>query len=81
MRNFWQPQELKDLALPWPDFHELWPSRSYDAYEVKRRRIQNGSAGHGRPPIYHRHSVSCVCRPFLIHREPGDVITGPINGK
>lgn len=44
-RRFWTANELDDLAvMTWDQFHALYPHRSYDAWEVKRRRV-NGSAG------------------------------------
>lgn len=45
-RIFWTPDELDDLAsLNWIQFKAKYPYRTYDSYEVKRRRIASGSAG------------------------------------
>lgn len=38
--NKWGASELLDVQLlDWPNFHAKYPGRSFDAYEVKRRRI------------------------------------------
>jgi hypothetical protein len=42
----WSQDELIDLTnLTWTEFHHKYPTRSYDSWEVKRRRIPSGSAG------------------------------------
>ena len=45
----WSQDELDDLAVLGPDnrtqFHERNPNRSYDSWEVKRRRLFAGTAG------------------------------------
>lgn len=46
-RTPWTKEELADIELGWPHFHELWPHRSYDSWEVKRRRV-GASAGQSR---------------------------------
>lgn len=44
-RQPWTEAEVADLGLPWPAFSERHPGRSYDSYEVKRRRVAGGTAG------------------------------------
>lgn len=44
-RQPWTEAEVADLSLSWAAFSARHPSRSYDSYEVKRRRIRGGSAG------------------------------------
>lgn len=47
-RAFWKSDELEALekhADDWLAFHALFPERSYDSFEVKRRRLETGSAG------------------------------------
>lgn len=45
----WSADELDDLAVlgpdNWAEFHRRNPSRSYDSWEVKRRRLFGGTAG------------------------------------
>lgn len=45
MRTRWSDQEIADLSLPWTEFRQAHPHRTYDSYEVKRRRVNGGSAG------------------------------------
>ena len=47
IRHKWSETELSDLesGLSWPDFSAKHPTRSYDSWEVKRRRIAGGSSG------------------------------------
>lgn len=35
----WSPAELADVQMPWPSFHAKHPDRSFNAWEVKRRRV------------------------------------------
>lgn len=48
----WTPEEIATLVAlglnDWAGFHQQHPDRSYDAWEVKRRRLAGGSAGMGR---------------------------------
>lgn len=47
-RAFWKADELEALAAhadDWQTFHLMFPERSYDSFEVKRRRLETGSAG------------------------------------
>lgn len=48
-RTPWSADELDDLALlgpdNWAEFHRRNPNRSYDSWEVKRRRMFGGTAG------------------------------------
>lgn len=42
----WTEEELADLAaLDWPTFSAKHPERSYNSYDVRRRRLPGGSAG------------------------------------
>lgn len=45
----WSADELDDLAIlgpdNWTEFHKRNPLRSYDSWEVKRRRLFGGTAG------------------------------------
>jgi hypothetical protein len=45
----WSQDELDDLAIfgpeNWSEFHRRNPARSYDSWEVKRRRMFGGTAG------------------------------------
>lgn len=44
----WSAAEMADVkVLDWPEFHERHPARSYNSFEVKRRRVPGGSAGRG----------------------------------
>jgi len=45
MRKPWSEAELEDVGLGWDRFHNLHPDRSYDSWEVKRRRVAGGTAG------------------------------------
>lgn len=44
-RQFWTEDEVADLGLSWAEFSARHPNRSYDSYEVKRRRVPGGTAG------------------------------------
>lgn len=48
-RQPWSADELQLLkrGASWGEFHEAFPDRSYDSWEVKRRRV-GGSAGQSR---------------------------------
>ena len=61
-RKPWSETELADLqTLPdWRTFHAFHPRRSYDSWEVKRRRV----APSGRQ---HEDSNDCWCAPLVIH--------------
>lgn len=41
----WTSAEIEDVGLGWNEFAVRYPHRSYDAWEVKRRRLAGGSAG------------------------------------
>lgn len=46
MKHRWTTDELTDLSLlTWEEFNTKYPYRTYDSWEVKRRRINGGSAG------------------------------------
>lgn len=46
MRTRWNSDELEDLTmLNWDEFQTKYPYRTYDSWEVKRRRIDSGSSG------------------------------------
>lgn len=46
MATPWSPAELLDIELlSWTQFREKYPHRTYDSYEVKRRRVKKDSAG------------------------------------
>jgi hypothetical protein len=66
--NPWTPEEIGFLNLSFPEFHAMFPGRSYDAYEVKRRRIAGGSAG-TKPNRKHELSPDCWCGPRVLHIE------------
>lgn len=46
-RRHWTEMELSAIesGLPWSIFHRFHPERTYDSWEVKRRRVAGGSAG------------------------------------
>ena len=44
-RQRWTDEELADLNLSWAAFSAKHRNRSYDSWEVKRRRVAGGSAG------------------------------------
>lgn len=48
-RTPWSAEELDDLSMlgpeNWAEFHRRHPHRSYDSWEVKRRRLFGGTAG------------------------------------
>lgn len=44
-RQPWTDQELADVSLGWSAFSERHPARSYDSWEVKRRRVPGGTSG------------------------------------
>lgn len=52
-RRPWTETELDAVTsrFPWSAFHLLFPDRTYDAWEVKRRRVSGGSAGSNRRAI------------------------------
>jgi len=44
----WTASELLDVqVMPWPLFHEKYPSRTFDAWEVKRRRVAKPKEAEG----------------------------------
>ena len=45
MKTPWTLDEIEDISLGWQHFQVLWPHRSYDSWEVKRRRVLGGTAG------------------------------------
>ena len=65
MRYPWSHAELAALryGLSWRQFHERWPDRSYDSWEVKRRRVVHGSAG----AKTHVLSKFCWCGKATVH--------------
>lgn len=56
-RRPWTSAEIEDIGLGWNEFAVRYPHRSYDAWEVKRRRLAGGSAGTDR-----RHVVARAVR-------------------
>lgn len=47
-RQPWTEEEvqfLRDFPNNWEAFHTEFPTRSYNSWEVKRRRLNGGSAG------------------------------------
>lgn len=46
-RQPWTENELLALqeGIGWEQFHLMFPQRSYDSWEVKRRRVAGGTAG------------------------------------
>lgn len=48
MRQPWTEEEVqfvREHPTDWEAFHEEFPTRSYNSWEVKRRRLSGGSAG------------------------------------
>lgn len=57
MRQPWTEEEiqfLREFPNNWQAFHVEFPTRSYNSWEVKRRRLNGGTAGSqdGRPQRY-----------------------------
>lgn len=48
MRQPWTEEEVqfvREHPTDWEAFHAEFPTRTYDSWEVKRRRLGGGSAG------------------------------------
>lgn len=52
-RRPWTEIEVDYLAsgVPWDAFHATFPQRTYDSWEVKRRRVLGGTAGSNKRSI------------------------------
>lgn len=63
-RQFWTEEELDAVrsGIPWSDFHARFPWRTYDSWEVKRRRVSDYTFE--RP---HADDPACWCKPRIVH--------------
>jgi len=71
----WTDEEKRDAqTMGWASFRAAHPARSYDSFEVKRRRLVGGTAGKGRRPKMrttrpHVLTATCGCVVLMMHCE------------